>query len=141
MPSHRTERVAEAIRETVASTVLFQLADPRVKGVTVLRVEVSGDLRRATVFVSIMGTEPEKNLAMHGLRHARGFIQSRVAARLQIRHTPILSFKLDETAAKSVEMSRLIDEAVAADRQGKAADLDHAHPDVSTDPEDAEDIP
>ena len=119
MPSHRTERVAEAIRETVASTILFNLADPRVKGVTVLRAEVSGDLRRATVFVSVMGTDPEKNLAMYGLRHACGFIQARVAARLQTRHTPVLSFKLDETAAKSVEISRLIDLAVAADRKGK----------------------
>jgi len=120
MPSHRIERVAEAIRETVASTVLFNLADPRVKGVTVLRAEVSNDLRRAVVLVSVMGTESEKTLAMHGLKHACGFIQARVAARLQTRHTPVLTFKLDETAAKSVEMSRLIDQALAADRKGKS---------------------
>ena len=60
MPSHRSLRMAEAIREVVASAILFDVADPRVRAVTVLRVEVSGDLRNATVFVSIMGTEAEQ---------------------------------------------------------------------------------
>ena len=50
MPSHRSLRMAEAIREVVATAILFDVADPRVRSVTVLRVEVSGDLRYATVF-------------------------------------------------------------------------------------------
>jgi ribosome-binding factor A len=117
MPSHRTLRMAEAIREVVASAILFELADPRVKGVTVLGVEVTGDLRNATVLVSVMGTESEQTLALRGLRHATGFLQSRVAARLQTRFTPILSFKKDEGVKKSIEISRLIDEAIASDRK------------------------
>ncbi|HEX8199630.1 MAG TPA: 30S ribosome-binding factor RbfA, partial [Isosphaeraceae bacterium] len=83
MPSHRTQRVAEAIREVVASAILFEVADPRVRGVTVLSVDVTGDLRNATVHVTVMGTEAEQALALHGLTHAAGFIQARVAARLQ----------------------------------------------------------
>lgn len=117
MSSHRSLRVAEAIREVVASAVLFEVSDPRVQGVTVLRVEVSHDLRAATVFVSVMGTESDRNRAMKGLRSACGFLQARVAARLQIRFTPILSFEIDDSVRKSVEMSRLIDEAMAADRK------------------------
>lgn len=117
MPSHRSLRMAEAIREVVSSAILFEVADPRVHAVTVLRVEVTGDLRGATVFVSIMGSEPEQDRAMQGLRHAAGFLQSRVAARLQTRFTPILSFKRDDSVKKSIEMSRLIDEALAADRR------------------------
>ncbi|MBV8556509.1 MAG: ribosome-binding factor A, partial [Planctomycetaceae bacterium] len=54
MPSHRSLRIAEAIREVVSSAILFEVADPRVRSVTVLRVEVSGDLRSATISVSIM---------------------------------------------------------------------------------------
>ena len=57
MPSHRSLRVAEAIREVVSSAILFEVSDPRVTGITVLRSEVSSDLRNATVFVSIMGTD------------------------------------------------------------------------------------
>ncbi len=67
MPSHRSLRMAEAIREVVATAILFDVADPRVRGVTVLRVEVSGDLRNATVFVSIMGSEGERRQALKGL--------------------------------------------------------------------------
>src|SRR5215217_779223 len=116
MPSHRALRIAEAIREVVSSAILFEVADPRVKAVTVIRVEVSGDQRNATVHVSVMGTEAEQELALRGLKHAAGFLQSRVAARLQTRFTPILSFKRDESVKKSIEISRLIDTAIASDR-------------------------
>jgi ribosome-binding factor A len=117
MSSHRSLRVAEAIREVVASAILFETADPRIRSVTVLRVEVSGDLRQATVYVSVMGNEREQKLALRGLKHAAGFFQSRVAERLQTRFTPVLTFKLDDSVKKSIEIGRLIDEAVASDRQ------------------------
>ncbi len=121
MPSHRSQRMAEAIREVVATAILFEVADPRVHSVTVLRVELSGDLRQAKVYVSIMGTDSERKRALEGLNHAAGFIQARVAARLQTRFTPVLSFKLDDSVKKSVELGRLIDEAVASDRHGQAS--------------------
>ena len=121
MPSHRSLRIAEAIREVVASAILFDVADPRVRAVTVLRVEVSGDLRNATVFVSIMGTEAEQRPRCSGLKHAAGFLQAQVAARLQTRFTPVLVFKLDDSVKKSIEISRLIDDALAADRRGANA--------------------
>lgn len=113
--------MAEAIREVVATAILFEVADPRVHAVTVLRVELSGDLRQAKVYVSIMGTESERRRALEGLNHAAGFIQARVAARLQTRFTPVLGFKLDESVKKSVELGRLIDEAVASDRKGEGS--------------------
>jgi ribosome-binding factor A len=120
MPTHRSLRMAEAIREVVATAILFEVADPRVRSVTVLRVEVSGDLRHATVFVSIMGSQSEQNRVFAGLEHASGFLQARVAARLQTRFTPVLRFKLDAGVKKSVELARLIDEAIAADQHSDA---------------------
>lgn len=122
MPSHRGPRIAEAIREVVASSILFEIADPRVKGVTVLTAEISPDLRSAVVYVSLMGTEAQQKLAMKGLVHATGFLQAKVAARLQTRSTPILSFKRDEGVKKSIEISRIIDEAIASDRRDIAPD-------------------
>ncbi len=113
--------MAEAIREVVATSILFDVADPRVRAVTVLRVEVSGDLRQAKVFVSIMGNPSERKRAMEGLTHATGFLQARVAARLQTRFTPVLSFSLDDSVKRSVEIGRLIDEAVASDRRDAEA--------------------
>jgi ribosome-binding factor A len=117
MPTHRSLRMAEAIREVVATTILFDVADPRVRSVTVLRVEVSADLRSATVFVSIMGTEAERTQAFRGLVHATGFLQARVAARLQTRFTPVLTFKHDDSVKKSVELGRVIEQAIASDQR------------------------
>lgn len=108
MSSRRTAKVAEAIREVVATTVLFGLKDPRVKNVTVLGTEVSPDLKYAKVNVTILGDEKTQILSMRGLNAARGFVQSQIAEKLQLRYTPILSFVLDEGVKKSVAASALI---------------------------------
>jgi ribosome-binding factor A len=113
MKTHRLARVAEVIREVASETILYELRDPRVKMVTVTRAEVSGDLQHAKVHVSIMGTEREQQLTMHGLKHAAGFVQSRLAKRLQTRFTPVLTFVLDKGVKQSIEVSRLIAEALA----------------------------
>src|SRR5579872_703649 len=65
MSSRRIAKVAEALRETISTTVLFELKDPRVKNVTVLRTEVSPDLRSAKVYVSVRGDEKTQALSMH----------------------------------------------------------------------------
>jgi len=128
-------RVAEAIREVVSSAILFEVSDPRVTGVTVLRSEVSSDLHNATVFVSIMGSEAEQAQAMRGLNSAAGFLQAKVANRLQTRTTPHLTFRRDDGIKKSIELSKLIDEAIADDRGAKKPDApgeDAASPDDAT---------
>ena len=124
--------MAEAIREVVATTILFDVADPRVRAVTVLRVEVSNDLRSATIFVSIMGNEGERKQAFRGLVHATGFLQARVAARLQTRFTPVLSFKHDDSVKKSVELARVIEQAIASDQRPESAP-DQADADADAD--------
>jgi ribosome-binding factor A len=114
MKTHRLARVAEAVREVASETILYELRDPRVKLVTVTRTEVSGDLQHAKVYVSVMGTDKEQQLTLRGLRHAAGFIQSKLARRLQTRFTPVLTFVLDQGVKQSIEMTRLINEALAA---------------------------
>ena len=81
-----------------------------------LRAEVSADLRHANVYVTLMGSENQQRLSLRGLQHAAGFLQSRVAARLQTRYTPALAFKVDDGVKKSIAMSKLIEETLAADR-------------------------
>ena len=125
MSSRRIAKVAEALRESISMTVLFGLKDPRVKNVTVLRTEVSPDLKAARVYVSVMGDEKTQSLAMHGLRSARGFIQSQIAERLELRYTPILSFVLDPGIKLSIEASTIIREALTtADDPQVDNDLD-----------------
>ncbi len=118
MKAHRLARVAEMIREVASETILFELKDPRIKGVTVTRAEVSADLQHGKVYVSVMGTAKEQELCLHGLRHAAGFVQAKVGDRLKTRFTPVLKFLLDEGVKKSIEMTRLINEALAQSRPG-----------------------
>ncbi len=130
MKPHRLERVAEAIREVASETILFELRDPRVKstGVTVTRAEVSGDLQHAKIYVSLMGTPREQQLAMHGLKHAAGFVQSKLAKRLQTRFTPVIQFEVDQGVKKSIEMTRLINEALAESAPAGGAARDEDEP-------------
>src|SRR5579885_1108949 len=124
MKTYRLARVAEAVREVASETILFELRDPRVKLVTVTRAEVSGDLQHAKVYVSVMGTPAEQKRTLRGLQHAAGFVQAKLAKRLQTRFTPVLRFVLDEGVKKSIEMSRLIQEAL-----GKPPEVDETEED------------
>lgn len=110
MKTHRLARVAEVVREVAAETILFEIRDPRVKNVTVTRAEVAADLQHAKVFVSIMGTQKEQAQALHGLTNAAGFVQSKLAKRLETRFLPVIQFVEDDGVKKSVEVARLLRE-------------------------------
>ena len=125
MKAHRPARMAEVIREVAAETILFELRDPRIKFVTVTRVEVSGDLQIAKIYVSVMGDQKTQDLALHGLTHSAGYVQSKLGSRLKTRFTPAVRFYLDEGVKKSIEVSRLINEALA---QSKPAESEAAEP-------------
>ena len=122
MKPHRLERVAEVVREVASETILFELRDPRVRGVTVTRAEISGDLQHAKVFVSVMGSLQEQKLCLHGLNHAAGFVQSKLANRMKTRFTPVIHFILDQGVKNSIEISRLINEALAQSASGTGTD-------------------
>ena len=127
MNSRRIARASEAVREVASTTILFELRDPRIKQVTVLAAEVAKDMRTAKVYVSIMGDAKQQSLAMHGLESARGYIQAKIAERLDTRYTPVLRFVLDQGVKKSIEMARLLREAQpsAAADAGEGS-LEHA---------------
>ena len=93
--SHRPAKISHVVREVVSDAIANRIWDPRVSRFTsVTRVEVSDDLRIASVYVSVMGAENEALTTMKGLESARGMIQSRVARRLDIRQCPMLRFHL-----------------------------------------------
>jgi ribosome-binding factor A len=113
--SRRVLKAAEAIREVVSMAILTELKDPRVKHVTVPHVEVTADMRTAKVHVSIMGDETQQNLSLHGLRSAAGFLQSKVASRIETRYTPRLEFVLDQGVKRSIEVARILREVLPAE--------------------------
>jgi ribosome-binding factor A len=132
MSSHRNLRVAEAIREVIANAILFDVNDPRVRNVTVLAVEVSEDIRYAKVFVTVTGDNRDEKRVIHGLQSARGFLQSKVAARLQTRVTPELKFEIDNSSKRTGELLKLIEAAVGDVQAPSDVAIDEADPDDST---------
>ena len=108
--SRRTLKAAEAIREVVAMAILTDIKDPRVRNATITRVEVSGDMRYAKVFISVMGDETQEQLTLRGLQSAAGFLQAKCAKRIDTRYTPRLQFQIDEGVKNSVEITQLLKE-------------------------------
>ncbi len=94
--------------------ILTELRDPRIRDVTVTYVEVSSDLRHAKVHVSVMGDAQQQNRSLHGLQNAAGFLQQKIARRIETRYTPKLAFKLDLGVKHSIEVSRLLSELLPA---------------------------
>jgi len=119
--SRRTAKVSEAIREIVSTTILFGLKDPRVKNVTVLWADAAPDLRSARIFLSVRGEPKEQTLTLHGLNSARGYIQSQIADKLDLRYTPILQFVLDPGAKQAAEISSLLRSAMEQTNRDQVA--------------------
>jgi ribosome-binding factor A len=144
MSSRRIAKVAEAVREQVSTSILFELKDPRVKYVTVTGVEVSADLRNAKVHVSVMGDEKTQRLTLQGLQSARGFLQAKIAEHLQLRWTPILQFHLDQGVKRSIETSRLLREVLppaTEEPEDIAAEVDIAEEDNAEEDIAEDDLP
>jgi len=110
--SRRLLKAAEAIRGVVSMAILTELRDPRVKNVTVVGAEVLPDMKSAKVYVSIMGTEKEQQLSLSGLQNAAGFLQKKIADRIETRYTPRLTFVLDKGVKNSLEVNRILREVL-----------------------------
>lgn len=110
MSSRRLLKAGEAIREVVSMAILTELRDPRVKNVTVIGVEVAPDMREAKILVSIMGSESQQATSLRGLKNSAGFLQSKIAERIETRYTPKLTFVADEGVKKSLALAQILDQ-------------------------------
>jgi ribosome-binding factor A len=108
--SRRTLKAAEAIRQVVGMAILVEIQDPRVKDVTVVRVEVSGDMQTAKVYVSVMGDEAKQNLCLKGLKSCAGFLQAKIAKRIETRYVPHINFVLDQGVKNQLLVSKMLDD-------------------------------
>lgn len=107
----RNQRLGNQILRTLSELLTFDSKDPRVKGVSLTAVELTRDLSVARVHFSLMDPEGDVEAATEGLAKATGFLRSRLGQAIQTRHTPELRFIHDDSAAQSVKISKLIDDA------------------------------
>jgi ribosome-binding factor A len=107
--SRRTDRVSDLLRAELSDLLLREIHDPRVKLASVTAVEVTPDLRRALVRISVLGDDAQRQEAIDGLRHAKGFLRKELAHRLRTRATPELVFELDRGAEHSQRISDILE--------------------------------
>lgn len=106
----RPERVAERVRVEIAEILQSELKDPRVGLVTCTRVQVSGDLSMAKVYVSVLAEEAATRATMKVLERASGFVRRSLARRLGLRVTPEIRFVYDPSVEYGIELERLLEE-------------------------------
>ncbi len=104
----RVSRVGEQIKKELSQIIQQEIKDPRIGFVTVTAVEMSGDLQLAKVFVSVFGSQSEKEETLSALEKAKGFIRSEVARRVQLRHVPEIHFSVDQSLDHSEQITRLL---------------------------------
>lgn len=107
---YREERVAAAIKEAVAEIILNEMSDPAIGFVTVTRCRMSRDLKNASIYLSIMGNETQKQASLAHLRHAAGFIRRHLSQRVRLRYLPQLRFALDEILAQEQRVGDILHE-------------------------------
>ncbi len=108
--SHRQERVSEQIHRTLSELITFESEDPRLAHVTISRVEVTGDLSRATIYILPNGNADDLQQAFEGLKHAQGYLRRQLARHLQLRLAPEIHFVLDEQAVRDEHLQQLLDD-------------------------------
>src|SRR4051812_27111987 len=109
MPGSRMRRVKEGVREGLFRHIREDLKEPRIGVVTVTGVETSPDLRHARVYVSVLGSDEERDEALEGLRSSAGFLQAKVGQELRMKRTPTLEFHYDESIDRGMRISELLD--------------------------------
>ena len=120
--NRRADRVGEAIREEVATFLTDSVKDPRIVGfVTVTGVELTNDLRHAKVFVSVMGSDSEKEATFQGLDSTASHLRSRVGRALKLRVAPEIQFREDDSVARAARIESLL-AGIKADSPGPASD-------------------
>ena len=113
--SQRAQRVGEQIQRELAQMLREQVKDPRVGRVTITAVEVSPDLSHAKVFVTDLAGRAHAEESVRALAHTAGFLRTELAHRMKLYSVPQLHFAYDDSIESGIRLSKLIDEAVAAD--------------------------
>lgn len=121
MPMHlRREKLRELFKEEASAIIQRRLRDPRIGFVSVTDVEISADLRHAKIFVSVLGDTEAKRQTLEALEHAAGFVRGELGRRVNLRYTPEVLFRLDESIERGTRVVALLREVTGERPPGDA---------------------
>ena len=114
--SRRTDRINEQLREEISMLLTRSIKDPRLNGViSITRVVSSNDLRSARVYISVMGDQQTKQDALLGIRSAASFLRRELRDRINMKHTPFLTYELDDSLEEADQLLRLMNQVKMRD--------------------------
>lgn len=111
----RARRVADQLQRELPELIRQEVKDPRVGMLTITEVEVNRDMEFAKVFFTTLGDDKAHEACLQGLQRASGFLRTQLSHRMQLRVVPKLTFVYDRSVERGMELSRLIETAVAED--------------------------
>lgn len=111
----RSRRIADQIQRELPELIRQAVKDPRVGMLTITEVDVNRDMEFAKVYFTTLGGEAEHAACLEGLQRASGFLRSQLSHRMQLRVVPRLTFVYDTSVERGMELSKLIENAVAED--------------------------
>jgi ribosome-binding factor A len=121
--STKNLRINSEVQKELAILISSEVKDPRISPLTsVTDVEVATDLKTAKVYVSVLGDDKQKQDTLKGLKSAEPFLRSSLAHTVNLRHTPELFFKLDESMEYAAHISELLENIKKKDAGGLPAD-------------------
>ena len=118
MKERRVQRISSGIKKIISEALINDIKDPRINNTktSVTDVETTNDLSFSYIYISVFGNEDEKAETLKGFEKAKGFLRKKISSNLDLRHTPTLIFKLDESIEKSINMGKLINKVVENDK-------------------------
>lgn len=119
MVNYRFKRLEEDFKREVSSIIKNEVKDPRVGFVSIVSIEISRDLRYAKIYISILGNEENVKETMTALKNASGFIRREIAHRVQLRHTPEITFIFDDSIAHGAKISKILNEIVPEEEKNE----------------------
>ncbi len=115
--TRRTEQVGEMLRAELDDIIRKEVKDPRIGFFSITRVEVPTDLRSARVYVSVLGSDDERQKTVGALRQAAGFVRFHLKPRLRMRQIPELDFRDDRSMEYAQEISEVLAEVRSRDEE------------------------
>lgn len=112
----RILRIANEMKKVISDLLIYEMKDPRIPVMTsVMHIKLAKDLKYAKVYVSVFGSEAQKNSALVALENSVGYIRREIGKRMFIRQIPELTFELDETIERGAYLTELINKTVSKD--------------------------
>lgn len=106
--TQRQEQVGKLFKIEISDIILREMRDPRLGFVTITDVKVSPDLKYARVFLSIMGDKQQQETGLAALKHASRFVRGELGKRINMRVTPEIEFKIDESIEQGARIFELL---------------------------------